>query len=106
MHTHTHSLCYAVLYNRYTYLQIGMIQASAGFFCYFVVMSDSGWWPAKLIGLRDDYHDEDVIVTDSYQQEWLYDERMRCLSAAQTSCVPPLIRFLFHSLFHSLLHNF
>lgn len=48
-------------------------------------MSDSGWWPGDLPGLRDDYHDEDIFVTDSYNQEWTSDERLRALSAAQTS---------------------
>jgi sodium/potassium-transporting ATPase subunit alpha len=48
-------------------------------------MSDSGFFPGDLPGLRDDYHDEDVFVTDSYNQEWTYDERLDALSAAQTS---------------------
>jgi sodium/potassium-transporting ATPase subunit alpha len=70
---------------QYTYLQIGMIQAAAGFFCYFVVMSDCGFWPGLLPGLRDDYHDKDYYVTDSYNGEWTYEQRLKLLSAAQTS---------------------
>merc|ERR1719422_136660 len=34
------------------YGQIGMIQASAGFFVYFVIMCDNGFWPSTLLGLR------------------------------------------------------
>merc|ERR1712112_96516 len=34
------------------YGQIGMIQASAGFFVYFVIMCENGFWPSKLLGLR------------------------------------------------------
>merc|ERR1719347_1054686 len=33
------------------YGQIGMIQASAGFFVYFVIMCENGFWPSKLLGL-------------------------------------------------------
>merc|ERR1711972_1281755 len=34
------------------YGQIGMIQASAGFFVYFVILCENGWWPSHLLGLR------------------------------------------------------
>jgi sodium/potassium-transporting ATPase subunit alpha len=34
------------------YGQIGMIQASAGFFVYFVIMAENGFLPARLFGLR------------------------------------------------------
>lgn len=34
------------------YGQIGMIQASAGFFTYFVIMAENGFLPAHLFGLR------------------------------------------------------
>ena len=34
------------------YGQIGMIQASAGFFVYFVILAENGFWPGKLFGLR------------------------------------------------------
>lgn len=34
------------------YGQIGMIQASAGFFTYFVIMAENGFLPSKLFGLR------------------------------------------------------
>merc|ERR1712117_478422 len=33
------------------YGQIGMIQASAGFFVYFVIMCENGFWPSTLLGL-------------------------------------------------------
>jgi sodium/potassium-transporting ATPase subunit alpha len=31
------------------YGQIGMIQASAGFFTYFVILAENGFWPARLV---------------------------------------------------------
>merc|ERR1711953_493700 len=34
------------------YGQIGMIQASAGFFVYFVILCENGFWPSHLLGLR------------------------------------------------------
>ena len=42
------------------YGQIGMIQASAGFFVYFVIMAENGFWPSRLLGLRKDW----VLKTD------------------------------------------
>eukprot|EP00730_Choanoeca_flexa_P001989 TRINITY_DN10871_c0_g1_i1.p1 TRINITY_DN10871_c0_g1~~TRINITY_DN10871_c0_g1_i1.p1 ORF type:complete len:1130 (+),score=306.97 TRINITY_DN10871_c0_g1_i1:51-3440(+) len=69
-----------------TYLQIGMIQALAGFFCYFVVMGDMGYLPARLVGLRADWDDEDIHdLEDSYGIQWTYDDRKRVEYAAQTS---------------------
>ena len=55
-----------------TYLQIGFIQALAGFFCYFVVMGDMGFLPDKLLGLRADWDNEDLNdLTDSYGVQWV-----------------------------------
>merc|ERR1719470_182888 len=58
------------------YGQIGMIQASAGFFVYFVIMCENGFWPNKLLGLRK-YWDSPAIndLKDSYGQEWTYKDR-------------------------------
>jgi sodium/potassium-transporting ATPase subunit alpha len=58
-----------------TYLQIGMIQASAGFFNYFMIMTQNGFHPQRLWGLREDWEDEEFVVTDSYGQEWGYKQR-------------------------------
>jgi sodium/potassium-transporting ATPase subunit alpha len=70
----------------YTYLQIGIIQALAGFFCYFVVFSDSGFLPANLFGLRDDFEDKDLnALKDDYGNEWTYESRLVVQQCAQTS---------------------
>jgi len=70
----------------YTYLQIGIIQALAGFFCYFVVFSDCGFLPLSLFGMRDSFEDEDnEAQVDSYGNEWTYDSRQVVLQCAQTS---------------------
>ena len=54
------------------YGQVGMMQASAGFFAYFLIMGENGFLPNKLFGLRkswDSRHLNDL--TDSYGQEWV-----------------------------------
>ena len=58
------------------YGQIGMIQASAGFFVYFVIMAENGFWPQKLLGLRQKWDAQSVNdLEDSYGQEWTYHHR-------------------------------
>merc|ERR1719362_2486621 len=53
------------------YGQIGMIQASAGFFVYFVIMCENGFWPSTLLGLRRQWDSQAVNdLEDSYGQEW------------------------------------
>ena len=54
------------------YGQIGMIQASAGFFTYFVIMAENGFWPSRLLGLRKEWDSKSVNdLEDSYGQEWV-----------------------------------
>merc|ERR1712227_119745 len=58
------------------YGQIGMIQASAGFFVYFVIMCENGFWPSTLLGLRRSWDSAAVNdLEDSYGQEWTYRDR-------------------------------
>merc|ERR1712126_529358 len=58
------------------YGQIGMIQASAGFFVYFVIMCENGFWPGKLFGLRRSWDSMAINdLEDSYGQEWTYRDR-------------------------------
>jgi sodium/potassium-transporting ATPase subunit alpha len=60
----------------YAYGQIGMIQASAGFFSYFCVMAHHGFRPIDLPGLRKNWDDPAYeYMQDSYGQEWTYDAR-------------------------------
>jgi sodium/potassium-transporting ATPase subunit alpha len=49
------------------------IQASAGFFVYFVIMAENGFWPSTLLGLRKAWDSHAVNdLRDSYGQEWTY----------------------------------
>lgn len=54
------------------YGQIGMIQAAAGFFVYFVIMAENGFLPRDLFGIRKQWDSKAVNdLTDSYGQEWV-----------------------------------
>merc|ERR1712209_208796 len=58
------------------YGQIGMIQASAGFFVYFVIMAENGFWPGRLLGIRRSWDSSAVNdLEDSYGQEWTFADR-------------------------------
>merc|ERR1712184_217230 len=58
------------------YGQIGMIQASAGFFVYFVILAENGFLPGKLFGIRKEWDSQAVNdLEDSYGQEWTYADR-------------------------------
>jgi sodium/potassium-transporting ATPase subunit alpha len=58
------------------YGQIGMMQAAAGFFAYFVIMGENGFWPSRLLGIRKEWDSKAVNdLEDSYGQEWTYHHR-------------------------------
>jgi len=60
------------------YGMIGMIQASAGFFVYFVILAENGFLPQYLFGLRRAWDSKAVNdLKDSYGQEWTYRDRKR-----------------------------
>jgi len=60
------------------YGQIGMIQASAGFFTYFVIMGENGFWMSKLFGIRKQWDSKGINdLEDSYGQEWTYTQRKK-----------------------------
>ncbi|GLG98693.1 Sodium/potassium-transporting ATPase subunit alpha [Gryllus bimaculatus] len=60
------------------YGQIGMIQAAAGFFVYFVIMAENGFLPLTLFGIRKHWDSKAVNdLTDSYGQEWTYRDRKK-----------------------------
>ncbi|CAG0880563.1 unnamed protein product [Darwinula stevensoni] len=59
-----------------SYGQIGMMQAAAGFFTYFVIMSQNGFKPTKLLGIRRHWDSRGINdLEDSYGQEWTYRDR-------------------------------
>lgn len=49
-----------------------MMQATAGFFTYFVIMAENGFWPTDLLNLRFLWDNKYVNdVEDSYGQQWV-----------------------------------
>jgi len=59
-----------------SYGQLGLIQAASGFFTYFVIMAENGYWPSRLLGLRHAWESKAINdLRDSYGQEWTYDDR-------------------------------
>ncbi|XP_072049011.1 sodium/potassium-transporting ATPase subunit alpha-2-like [Amphiura filiformis] len=59
-----------------SYGQIGMMQASAGFYTYFVIMAENGFLPDRLPNLRADWDDQTINnLEDSYGQQWSYAQR-------------------------------
>merc|ERR1719295_406264 len=58
------------------YGQIGMIQAPAGFFVYFVILAENGFRPMDLFGIRKQWDSQAINdLEDSYGQEWTYRDR-------------------------------
>uniref|UniRef100_A0A3B3DJ94 Sodium/potassium-transporting ATPase subunit alpha n=1 Tax=Oryzias melastigma TaxID=30732 RepID=A0A3B3DJ94_ORYME len=74
------------------YGQIGMMQATAGFFSYFVILAENGFLPMDLLGIRVLWDDKSVNdLEDSYGQQWTYERRKiieyTCHTAFFTSIV-------------------
>jgi len=68
------------------YGQIGVIQAAAGFFTYFCVMADNGFFPSRLWQLRPEWDSAAVNnLVDSYGQEWTYQDRKILEYTCQTA---------------------
>ncbi|KAF2900898.1 hypothetical protein ILUMI_05303 [Ignelater luminosus] len=58
------------------YGHIGLMEAAAGFFVYFMVMAEHGFMPDRLLGLRPEWEAPYINdLVDSYGQEWTYQER-------------------------------
>ncbi|XP_049736914.1 sodium/potassium-transporting ATPase subunit alpha-2 isoform X2 [Elephas maximus indicus] len=58
------------------YGQIGMIQALAGFFTYFVILAENGFKPLDLLGIRLKWEDQYLNdLEDSYGQQWTFEQR-------------------------------
>ena len=56
----------------FSMLVLGMFQALAGFFTYFVIMADNGFRPEDLLQIRSRWDDPgNNSVMDSYGQEWV-----------------------------------
>ncbi|XP_052592472.1 sodium/potassium-transporting ATPase subunit alpha-4 [Peromyscus californicus insignis] len=68
------------------YGQIGMIQALAGFFTYFVILAENGFKPLDLLGIRLYWDDRNLNdLEDSYGQQWTYEQRKVVEFTCQTA---------------------
>ena len=69
-----------------SYGVVGVMQASAGFFLYFTIMVEHGWYPARLAGTRNSWDDmSSGSLQDSYGQEWSYGQRKTLEATCQTA---------------------
>jgi sodium/potassium-transporting ATPase subunit alpha len=67
------------------YGQIGMIQAAAGFFTYFVILGDNGWLSSRLFNIRQQWDDKNINdLEDSFGQQWSYTDRKNIEFACNT----------------------
>lgn len=56
----------------FSYLQIGIMQAAAGFMTYLIIMAENGFHIQRLLWIRDEWDDPMVDdLEDSYGQQWV-----------------------------------
>ena len=56
----------------FSFCQMGFMQTIGAFFAAFVVMTEFGFWPTRLVGLRREWDSPGINdVEDSYGQEWV-----------------------------------
>ncbi|XP_036999987.2 sodium/potassium-transporting ATPase subunit alpha-4 [Artibeus jamaicensis] len=68
------------------YGQIGMIQALAGFFTYFVILAENGFKPIDLLGIRLNWENRYFNdLEDSYGQQWTFEQRKVVEFTCQTA---------------------
>jgi len=66
--------------------QIGVMQALGGFYVFYVIMGENGFWPMFLFGLRARWDSRAVNdLEDSYGQEWTYDARKQLEHTCHTA---------------------
>lgn len=75
-----------------SYGQIGFFQAMSGFFCYLCILSENGFFPNRVLGLRKPWDSKAINdLSDSFGQEWTYSQRKileyTCHTAFFTSIV-------------------
>lgn len=69
-----------------TYLQIGVIQALAGFFCFFVVLGNNGWKPYDVFEVDKEWRSPAYTdMPSSYNEQWDEPDREKVTWMGQTS---------------------
>jgi len=59
----------------YSFGQLGVLEMCAGFYTYFAIMAESGFWPYRLLWMRDMWNSRANDIEDSFGQEWGYAQR-------------------------------
>ncbi|KAH9409628.1 Sodium/potassium-transporting ATPase subunit alpha-1 [Tyrophagus putrescentiae] len=72
------------MFNR-AYFQIGMIQASAGFMNYFMVLAASGFFITDLFNLRSVWDNKQYLIVNRYDEAFDYGKRKKIEGTAQTA---------------------
>jgi sodium/potassium-transporting ATPase subunit alpha len=74
---------------------LGMAHTVGGFFLYFVVMAEYGWWPRRLLGIRDRWdNDDNNALEDSYGQEWSMGQRAHLLATCNSAFFFAIVQVL------------
>lgn len=81
------------------YGQIGMIQAAAGFFVYFVIMAENGFLPLHLFGIRKQWDSKAINdLRDSYGQEWVNSKKLSNNKSPELFQISIIIYFFYQYL--------
>lgn len=65
-----------------------IIQALAGFFTYFVIMGENGFFPSRLFFTRTEWQDKsNNNMLDSYGQEWVSTSINHTFRLGYISCI-------------------
>lgn len=92
-------------WSRY-YCCLYFYQALGGFFTYFVIMTENGFFPTRLIGIREEWEDRaNNGVQDSYGQEWVSPRSLLGLHFCSNDLITDEVWHL-KGLFHPVLGNF
>lgn len=70
----------------YSYGLVGVLQACAGFFAFFLVMAASGFSPKRLLFIRSEWDSREInFLVDSFNTTWTYTERKELQRIGQSS---------------------
>lgn len=68
------------------YGQIGVLQATAGFFTYFVLYSENGWNMGRLLNIRKEWDDPaNGTIKNSVGEDWSFERRKELEYTVQTA---------------------
>lgn len=75
---------------------IGVIQSCAAFVLYFVIMAENGFWPERLLGIRNDWDDRNKTILDSFNTAWVTKKYIKSRKARELQFKPLFGNFGFY----------